>query len=283
MEADWYVDPLGRYEGRFFDGEQWTDQVSEGGRRAVDPDFPPADGAGATGAVLAPTRRPARTDLPAADIVESPVRVVAVLEVPPAEGRSLRRLALFALAALAAVLLGIALVLTLGGDDEPTAEPLDLGADDAARVEDLASGGEEVFGDSPEELDVDAPEGAVPADATFGPEELVEVGSLQVLNGVSLLEGLEEWHRGFAEGRRVLLPEDAGCWFGRLGGAAVQEVYCGPVGSGDDEARFDQVPIVFEDDEDGQIAQPVVDAVNSDVVLPNALILIGPDGPVDSD
>jgi len=39
MQADWYVDPLGRYEGRFFDGNDWTDQVKENGRLALDPDW----------------------------------------------------------------------------------------------------------------------------------------------------------------------------------------------------------------------------------------------------
>ena len=42
MDADWYVDPLGRFEGRYFDGAQWTDQVSDGGIAAVDPDWDPS-------------------------------------------------------------------------------------------------------------------------------------------------------------------------------------------------------------------------------------------------
>lgn len=41
MDADWYVDPLGRYDGRFFDGESWTDQVSAGGNLAIDLDWTP--------------------------------------------------------------------------------------------------------------------------------------------------------------------------------------------------------------------------------------------------
>jgi hypothetical protein len=39
IDADWYVDPLGRFEGRFFDGERWTERVSDGGAIAIDPDF----------------------------------------------------------------------------------------------------------------------------------------------------------------------------------------------------------------------------------------------------
>lgn len=41
MEADWYIDPLGRFEGRFFDGSRWTHQVSDRGTLAFDPDWPP--------------------------------------------------------------------------------------------------------------------------------------------------------------------------------------------------------------------------------------------------
>ena len=34
---DWYPDPLGRHERRYYDGEQWTDRVSSHGRESVDP------------------------------------------------------------------------------------------------------------------------------------------------------------------------------------------------------------------------------------------------------
>jgi uncharacterized protein YxjI len=33
----WYADPFGRHEHRWFDGMQWTDQVSSHGKQAVDP------------------------------------------------------------------------------------------------------------------------------------------------------------------------------------------------------------------------------------------------------
>lgn len=35
--ANWYPDPAGRHEFRWFDGTQWTDHVSDGGKAAVDP------------------------------------------------------------------------------------------------------------------------------------------------------------------------------------------------------------------------------------------------------
>ena len=38
--ADWYVDPLRRFDGRFFDGFQWTDQVSCDGLLQTDSNWP---------------------------------------------------------------------------------------------------------------------------------------------------------------------------------------------------------------------------------------------------
>ena len=35
--AEWYSDPSGRYQYRYWDGSQWTNQVSSGGPSAVDP------------------------------------------------------------------------------------------------------------------------------------------------------------------------------------------------------------------------------------------------------
>jgi uncharacterized protein YxjI len=35
--ANWYPDPLGRHEYRYFDGNQWTEHVSDHGRQDVDP------------------------------------------------------------------------------------------------------------------------------------------------------------------------------------------------------------------------------------------------------
>jgi uncharacterized protein YxjI len=40
--ANWYPDPAGRHELRYFDGSQWTDHVSSGGRQSVDPLAPAA-------------------------------------------------------------------------------------------------------------------------------------------------------------------------------------------------------------------------------------------------
>lgn len=35
--ADWYPDPMGRHELRYFDGSSWTEHVSSHGRQSVDP------------------------------------------------------------------------------------------------------------------------------------------------------------------------------------------------------------------------------------------------------
>jgi len=37
LAADWYPDPLGRHEHRFWDGALWTEHVASAGRQAIDP------------------------------------------------------------------------------------------------------------------------------------------------------------------------------------------------------------------------------------------------------
>lgn len=39
--ADWYADPLGRYEKRYWDGASWTEHVTSNGAPAVDPPLAP--------------------------------------------------------------------------------------------------------------------------------------------------------------------------------------------------------------------------------------------------
>jgi hypothetical protein len=40
VPADWYKDPAGRYEFRYWDGNKWTEHVSRGGIRYSDPPTP---------------------------------------------------------------------------------------------------------------------------------------------------------------------------------------------------------------------------------------------------
>lgn len=290
MDADWYADPLGRFDGRFYDGESWTERVSSDGRLVTDPDFasPPSqhqvapvlDEPSSDPAVEAvATTRPLRASL----VKESPVRTVAVLDESVLGGpgglRPNRTKMVLALVVLIVALAFVAFLL-LRSDETPSqvvAEPVDLDADQEERVEDLEAGG---FSDAKpeviEELEVDAPAEAVDQGATFGANEMVEVGALRVVNGASMLRDLEDWHRGFAAERGIELTADAGCWFGQLGGAAVQVAQCGPVGgSAETEFLFDLVPLLFEDVNGRQIAQPFVDAVTTDAVLANALTLVG--------
>jgi Protein of unknown function (DUF2510) len=38
LHADWYPDPSGRHEHRYWDGSRWTEHVASHGRQGVDPD-----------------------------------------------------------------------------------------------------------------------------------------------------------------------------------------------------------------------------------------------------
>jgi hypothetical protein len=321
MDADWYVDPLGRYEGRFFDGERWTERVSDAGAVAIDPAFPrqgteteaPALPEPTEPAVEQPNDLPPAIVAPRDDFVlvepvvarvdpgrgrkaslmqESPVRTVAVLDsslvsapvtsVQPASagGRSGRAPIVWGLLGLIAALAVAGLLLLR--DDEPggeaVAEPLELDSEQEARVEDLEAGGsvEDLGAEPIEELEVDAPIGAVDPGTSFASTEAIKVGGLRIINGESLLVALADWHQDFAPQRGVELGPTASCWFGQLGGAAVQVAHCGPVGgSVDSEFLFDSVPLLFEETAAGPVAQPVVDAVITDAVLANALTLVG--------
>lgn len=304
MDADWYEDPLDRYDGRFFDGENWTAEVSDDGVLKIDEDFPPAGDeftdeftdefgdADREAPAVAPVTGPSTTRAITAS--ESPVRVVAVLDesvvarratsvttapTEPAEpaGRSSR---LWLLAGLLAFALALVAVFYFTRSDAP-----ELDQDQADRVEDLEAGSG-VDGVALEDLDVDAlevdaPEGISDPQDRFDPSEMIQIGSLSVVNGSSVLADLVAWHERFADERDVVLGDNHGCWFGQLAGAAVQVAHCGPVsGSADTEYFFDLVPVDFVDVEEGQLAQPIVDAVTPNTVIPNAVTLIGSaDGP----
>lgn len=295
MNADWYIDPLGRFDGRFFDGERWTERVSDDGVLAIDNDFPPAASQFDDVASAAPAVKQVHVgrNLQASLIEESPARTVAILDEAVARGRTIdsgrrspssgRAPVVWGLLALVAALAVAALVLT-GNDDASSSaatQPIDLEPAQEARVQDLESGGltEESQAEPIEELEVDAPAGAVAPGTTFDASEAIEVGGLRVLNGESVLADLSQWHAEFAADRGIVLDPLASCWFGQLGGAAVQVAHCGPVGGSEaSEFLFDSVPLVFEEDDQGQIAQPVVDAVTVDAVLANALTLVGREG-----
>ena len=275
MDADWYEDPLGRFDGRYFDGEHWTAEVSAGGVLQTDPEFlaPEPEPAPAVAPVV--TRGPRR----ASTMAESPARTVAVLDpsvvaAPPSDGdagaRSAGRrwLAMALLAAIAAVLV---FALTRGSD-EPQ-----LDAVDQDRVEDLESGGllppDDV--DAAQPLDAAAP--ASPADigAEFDAGDAVQVGDVVVANGARVLAELADWHRLDAGDRGIILGDDAGCWFGELVDAALQVIPCGPVdGDSPDSYEFDLVPVAFDQVDGRQVARVDTEAVTVDTVLANPVMLI---------
>ncbi|MEL0283547.1 MAG: DUF2510 domain-containing protein, partial [Ilumatobacter sp.] len=37
VPSGWYADPSGRFELRYWDGDQWTEHVSRGGQQSTDP------------------------------------------------------------------------------------------------------------------------------------------------------------------------------------------------------------------------------------------------------
>lgn len=236
----------------------------------------------------------------ASTLVESPYRVVAVLDdavvraVAPVEpgdasetsrGRTWMLIGAAAIAALAAV---VALALLLGNDSEPQ-----LDATQADRVEDLLSGpdAEDLAAQEGEATDL-APEAASDASAedqasvfgavtdpatNFDVEESLAVGPLTVVNGVPLRDALAVWHRDWTESAgRAIVADQHTCWFGQFGiERAVQAVYCGPVGdSTEPDALFDAVPVTFEEVDDGHIALPLIDLISQNERLPEALELI---------
>jgi hypothetical protein len=273
MDADWYVDPVGRFHGRYFDGARWTDQVSDDGTLAVDPDWPPVpigddedavrpDVLSVEGETFELVSTPAVARLigtgprRASMLEESPTRVVAVLEdfaprpqVAPVSPRRRRRVVVMALVALCAALLGLVIWLIARGGES----------------------GDPTLADS------------------LDPNDSMQVGSSMILNGASTLGDLSEWHRDFARERGVVLDDSSSCWFGELAGTIVSSVHCGPVGGPDAaDLLFDSVPLRFEDVNSGQIVgqivNPVFDEVTTDVVIAFGLDLVGtPDQPAPPD
>jgi len=284
MDADWYEDPLGRYDGRFFDGEAWTKQVSADGTLATDPDFPPSaitSGAASVDPVVA---SPAVEALPvpvatrASTADESPARVVAVLdervmqdEKPPRRGRDWRWLAVVAAAVAVAVLAGL-----VWGRSTETATPVALDAAEEDRVEDLLGEADvDLAEPTVGELEVATAAPVDPPANQVDPTDAVEVGRLQVANGRQILEQVQVWHRSETELRGIDLNADAGCWFGSEGDAAVQSAYCGPVGNDDDRILFDQIPLLLRQIDGELFALAAVDDYEVDIELPSSLELIG--------
>lgn len=105
--AGWYTDPTTQYSYRYWNGQQWTNQVSSGGSTATDPNpmgddiakAPPAPG---TAAPTAPQPQPATT-----------------VQVTQKRGSAFGTIIGVVLAIIAIVVL-IAVLMNLSGDDDTT-------------------------------------------------------------------------------------------------------------------------------------------------------------------
>lgn len=318
MEADWYIDPLGRFEGRFFDGEAWTDQVSDRGLLAADPEWPSATGRSVAEADV---------DLHLGEVQIEVAEVQLESQDPTAAGQM--------------VFETTALQTASFGEDkfapavEPAAPKIQQGASlvpesparavvvldeiEAATTEDpkrrwlmyalgtaalmaglallLVPGWFDDDGPDNQQDTVAAPESsgatADESNPSSGdsdvqqPLELtgdeLQVGGLTIVDGTSVLTALADWHQGYATDRGIVLGSDAGCWFASLGDAAVENVYCGPVaGNADTEFVYDVVPVAFAEVGPDQVsAAAVIDAAIPDSFVPNGLDLVGPGGSFD--
>lgn len=123
--ADWYADPSGRYQHRYWDGYQWTNQVSSGGPSAIDPNpldptiasTPPAPGSQAS--QVTPPQVPAQ---PAVQVSQS------------SSGMGFGVI-LGALIALIAVVFLVVMLLSGSDDTTDTTVPAEVPATTAAPAE----------------------------------------------------------------------------------------------------------------------------------------------------
>jgi hypothetical protein len=124
MTPGWQADPTGRFEHRYWDGTQWTDDVSNAGVASTDPftpgasasDAPAADDSGAADPTIA---QPAAPTDPTAAWPTSPAPPVPPSAIPPAApsaGGSNKRVLIGGIAAV--VVVAVVAFLLLGGDDK---------------------------------------------------------------------------------------------------------------------------------------------------------------------
>jgi hypothetical protein len=123
MAPGWQADPTGRFEHRYWDGTQWTDNVSNAGVATTDPFTPAAPEGPAMPAADAPgwgdptVTQPTAPADPTATWPAPPVPPSAVPPVgPPAAGSN--KGLLFGGGILAAVVVAVVAFLLLGGDDD---------------------------------------------------------------------------------------------------------------------------------------------------------------------
>jgi hypothetical protein len=63
--ADWYADPAGRHQSRYWDGAAWTEHVADNGKSSLDPlQGRPADKVDARASAVAPVRTTTAAGVP---------------------------------------------------------------------------------------------------------------------------------------------------------------------------------------------------------------------------
>lgn len=78
--ADWYPDPLGRHELRYWDGAQWTEHVSSQGQQSVSPiPYPPPLPTSVPPAAQVPQQTPASGPASRTEPVSEPLLTASVL------------------------------------------------------------------------------------------------------------------------------------------------------------------------------------------------------------
>lgn len=82
--ADWYRDPVGRHDFRYWDGAQWTDHVSSRGLQGLDPVVAASQTPG-----VSPTQSVAPTVVPVSKRIQRQVRKSGIAADTPAGGGSI--------------------------------------------------------------------------------------------------------------------------------------------------------------------------------------------------
>jgi hypothetical protein len=108
-DPGWYRDPTGRYADRYWDGQQWTDQVNSGGANAVDE--PPSD---------------MKSVPPAPGTASVTARTTAPIQVTQQTSRSSFGAVIAVVLAIIAVVVLVVVLVNQSGDDDstPTTEPV---------------------------------------------------------------------------------------------------------------------------------------------------------------
>ena len=113
QSADWYADPSGRYKYRYWDGSQWTNQVTSGGPSALDPN--PLD------ATMVNT--PPAPGSKAAPVAQEPAPPQPAVQVSQKSGGMGFGVILGAVVALIAVIVLIVVLASGSEDSTDTTEP----------------------------------------------------------------------------------------------------------------------------------------------------------------